>query len=368
MSVVRAWLSSAGGVPGAAALAGAILAGLAGCGSQAGPAGKETAAKSPAAKGSNSESRPAPAAEPDNPHVRTDASGRKWVGDIPWDVFFDDPLAIASNTTAVGGSAEPPPMGTMAKPDGAPAVPTALAPATPAAPAGATDWKSLITMEQIGDETKRIRNHLTSSLQSVGTYNGGYKELQIDGAVIAALAEVVSQHPEDVSWKANARYLREYGSQLRQAAQALGRENYTNSQAAAEGIEAVLAGNVPANAGDPPATRPYAEVASRAGVMQRISKASEWMRSNINAESVFNKELDEIRQESAILAALAKVVADPSYDSAAEEDYVGWAKDLLEAARAAGASTEEKSYPKFQESMNKIKKACDACHASYGTG
>ncbi len=368
MSQVQAqWCSNRRALVGLVLL-NAVVTSLSGCGGGGSSTPKTTVAGSSKAQGSQAESATGEESTSANPNVRTDAGGRKWIGDIPWDVFFNDPLAVASVNTPVGGAPDPAPLGNMTKPDGSPAVPTSLAPAAEATPAGATDWKSLITMEQIGDETKRIRNHLTASLQSVGTYNGGYKELQIDGAVIAALAEVVSQHSEEVSWKSNSRFLREYGTQLRQAAQALGRENYTSSQAAAEGIEAVLAGNVPANAGDPPATKPLGEAANRAGVMQRISKASEWMRSNINAESVFNKELDEIRQESAILAALAKVIADPSYDSATEGDYAGWAKDLLEAARAVGASTEDKAYPKFQDSMNKIKKACDSCHLNYGNG
>lgn len=332
----------------------------------AAPATGTTAA--PTAPASAETSAESGSAEPATPATTAKSDNRKWVGDIPYDVFYDDPLAVASNTTPVGGGSAGAATGSSMASGGTSSPPPATtAAAPPAASSGGADWKSLITAEQISDETKRIRNHLTASLQSQGTYNGNMKDLQVDGAVIAALSLIIAEHAEDVSWKPNARYLREFGYQLNQSAVALGRESFSASQSASENIQAVLNGNLPADAGDPPAKVPYSERASRSGVMKRIEKASEWMRANINSESVFDKELDQIRQEAALLAALAKLIADHSYESADEDDYENYAKNLMDGAVEAGAGAAEKSYPKFQSGMNKVQKACAECHANYAT-
>jgi len=344
---------------------GFLVACAAGCGGTApAPATSGAGPTVPAATATGSKGT-APAAPAQNPNVRVDADGQKWIGDIPYDVFFNEPLAVAANTNSVGGtpSAVSP---AMPADSPNPSTPTPM-PAVTATGAG-IDWKSLISMEQITDETKRIRNHLTASLQSQGTYNGNYKDLQVDGAVIAALASLVAQHPDSVSWKENSRFAREYGTKLFGAANALGRDSFDASQTAAEGIQAVLNGNVPADAGDPPATLPFGEAADRNGVMKRIEKASEWMRANINSEAVFNKELDQIRQESTMIAVLGTIISDHSYTSADEEDYAGFAKSLIDGAKEATTSVEEKSYPKFQDAINKVTKACAECHASYGNG
>lgn len=332
----------------------------------AAPAAGTTAA--PAALAPSETVAESGSAEQAPPTTTAKSDNRKWVGDIPYDVFFDDPLAVASNSTPVGSASAPASMGggmTSAGTSSPP--PASTAAATPAASSGGSDWKSLISAEQVSDETKRIRNHLTASLQSQGTYNGNMKDLQVDGAVIAALSLIMAEHAEDVSWKPNARYLREFGYQLNQAAMALGRESFSASQSASENIQAVLNGNLPADAGDPPAKVPYSERASRSGVMKRIEKASEWMRANINSESVFEKELDQIRQEAAVLAALAKLIADHSYESADEDDYENYAKNLKDGAVEAGSGAAEKSYSKFQSGMNKVQKACAECHANYAT-
>lgn len=321
-----------------------------------GKAARTTAAAKPTRDGESADKSAS------NRQVRTDADGRKWIGDIPYDVFFDDPLAVVSNTQSV------PSMAPTVAANGTPPD-TATPPATPP-PASAglgADWKSMISMEQLVDETKRIRNHLTASLQSQGTYNGNYKELQVDGAVMAAIAGIVVQHPEEVSWKPNARFVKAYGQKLNDSAKALGRDAYEQSQTAAEGLTAVLNGNLPADAGDPE-DKPFGEVASRAGVMKRIEKASEWMRANINSETVFQKEKDQILQEATLLSVLGKVVSDASYESADEDDYQGYAKSLVEGGREAVSAAQEQAYPKFQEAINKITKACADCHASYGNG
>jgi len=334
---------------------------VAGCGQTAKPGGGVKSVTKPgvtASSGSGETLAPAPS----NKYVRTDAEGRKWISDIPYDVFYDDPLAVVSSNQTVVAAA----------PSTANAPPaTTPEPGTPAptkADSGGSDWKSFIPMEQIQDETKRIRNHLTQGLQNQGVYNGNYKDLAVDGAVMAALAGIVANHPEDVSWKANSRFIREFGLELSQSATALGKEPYSKSQAAAEKIIAVLDGSVPADAGDPPPSRPFGEVANRAGVMKRIEKASEWMRSNINTEAKFKSELEQVQKEAALLATLGKVISDESYESAAEEDYQKFAKRLVEGGQEAAAAAKDQSFPKFGEAMNKINKVCAECHASYGNG
>lgn len=295
--------------------------------------------------------------------VTLDADGRKWLGDIPVDVFYDDPLAIVQDSAKVATAT---PTATETQPA---AKPTEMpAPAATATSGGESNrWKDLISIDQLQSEIKRIRNHLTVAMQSAGTYNGHYRELQVDGAVLAALANIVAAYPDSVTWQPNAKYVRDSGLQLNESAKALGREAYEKSQSAVDNVIAVLDGNAPSD-DKVLAERPFGEVANRAGVMKRIEKASEWMRSNIATESKFKGELEQIQSEATIIATLGTVVTHPSYEFTGEEDYKGWAKDLIDGAQEAVQSTKDQAFPKFQSAINKINKACQDCHASYGNG
>lgn len=341
--------------------AGVLLTATAGCGGGAtAPAPEKSEASSPKATKSGGGKAKA-AGHAGSKHVQVDADGRKWIGDIPYDVFYNDPLAVVADTQTVASK----PAATE------PAAPTPAAAEKPAAePAkgGIHAWNSLLSFDQLQEETKRVRNHMKTSLQTQGTYNGNYKELSVDGAVLAAIAGIIPTYSEDTTWKANARYVRDFGLELSEAAKNLGKADFEKSQAAAEKITSIFEGSVPAGAADAAPQRPFSETASRWGVMKRIEKASEWMRANINSEAKMKAELEAIQHESAMIAAFGTIVADESYESAAEEDYQRFAKSLVEGAQQAGGGAKDQSFEKFRGGVDKIQKACQDCHASYGNG
>lgn len=354
--ILMAWCRRAG-------ISGVLLSAtcLAGCGGGSANSSGEGKASAPASAGKSKPTK-SKSGESSPSAVKVDVDGRKWLGDIPLDVFFDDPLAVVADSAKVPTEA---PM----KPESpSPTIPTENpAPAAAAAAGMGSEWKDLISIDQLQSETKRIRNHLTVALQSGGTYNGHYKELQVDGAVLGAIANIVAEYPESMTWKPNAKYIRDYGHQLSESSKALGKDAYEKSQAAAEKVTAILDGNAPGDDDIAP-QRPFGEVANRAGVMKRIEKASEWMRTNIATENKFKSELEQIQNEASMIATLGTVVTHESYESAGEEDYKGWAKSLIEGAREAVQSTQDQAFPKFQSAINKINKACQDCHASYGNG
>ena len=146
--------------------------------------------------------------------VHTDAQGRKWLGDVPYDVFFNDPLAVAAEggTPAVATSRAPaalaeatsPPQkeaGSFSRVGSKPA--SRPASRKPEAAAG-RDWNALIEMDVLDAEVKRIRNELAAQLQSVPKYNSHFQEIAIAGTTLAAVAEIVAEHPGSLSWKPNA--------------------------------------------------------------------------------------------------------------------------------------------------------------------
>lgn len=293
--------------------------------------------------------------------MRVSADGRKSVGGIPYDVFFDDPLAIAADSQSVASTAKATAPQSTPTPQPA-ATETAPMPANSSAEA---DWGAVITMENVQDEVKKVRNHLKASLQAVGTYNGNYKDLQVDGATLAALAAIVNRHPDSVSWKENAKYVRDLGREITKSSTALGAEPYEKTRTAYEKLEAVLNGTLPPDLGNAEPTRPFQEVADRNGLMRRMKNSYEWLSSNVNSESVFKKEQETVAHESQLLTALATVVAHPGYGSAEEAEYRTYAKKMIDASLAAAEATKAGDYSKFSESLAVVNKACNECHADY---
>lgn len=327
------------------------LALIAGCG---GGAPKTVQVDEPPPKPAVKTERPQTVANVEKP------ASRKKESDIPFDAFFENPLEVADDKRALVATATP------TKEPGA--EPDKPAGEVPKATGGALDWATVLPMENLQAETKKIQNRLKASLQGQGTYNGNYKDIVVDGAVIAALAGIATEHSEDVSWKKNAPLIREFGSELSKAATGLGKENYDKSKAAFDKLESVFSGAIPADAPKASPTRPLAEVADRGGLMKRIEKARNHLRDNINTEAKLKADTDGIVHETLMISSLGRVVTLEGYTSADEEDYKQFAEALIGGANEATAAAKDQSFQKFTESMNKVNKSCDQCHANYGNG
>jgi len=293
---------------------------------------------------------------------KNDSSGpRKSSRGIPYDAFFDDPLAEANNSTAVATAPAAKPDAPMAESTAKPAADSPK----PAAGGSGTAWADFISAEVVQSETKKVRNHLSSAMQGPGAYNKECKEIGWDGALLAGLAGIASDHSEATNWKANAHFIRDFSSELSNAAAGPGKENYEKSKTAYEKLSAVFDGTIPADAGDVAPKRPFHETADRAGVMQRIQKASEWLRLNINTEAKMKSDLETIQHESMIVAALGKIIATEGYADTEEEDYQKYATDLIVGGKEAGAAAKDQNFKQFTDAINKIGKSCTECHPKY---
>src|SRR5690606_16081360 len=179
-------------------------------------------------------------------------------------------------------------------------------PSQPSAPAEAPtgsgpDWPQLVQAEVLNDAVTQIRNRLTTNLNTLATYNRNLDAIVTDGACLAALAAVAEVHPDEVSWKDKAKYVRDLGYEIYQNAGNTGREPYEATKLPFEQIVAILNGGPPPDidAGD---TVPFADVADRTEMMKRIKQSFDFLRAEINTESRFKESPEEIVREASVLA------------------------------------------------------------------
>ncbi len=291
------------------------------------------------------------------------------IGDIPLDVWGDEPMAVASKgAPSGGGNAAPAAQKEAPAKPAAGDVPAEKPAEKPAASSGGgDDWKSVISNDTIVDETKKIKARLTDSLQNVGKYNGNYKDgISVDGAVMAALAGIAIANPDvSVSWKGDAAHVRDLGGEVSKKAKGLGQASYDPTKQAWDKLEALLSGNKPPGLEDAAPVIPFSEVAGRGPLMKRMEKAFQWMKSNIGTDELMKKNAEAITNEASMLAALAKVVATVGYNSADEAEYQGYVKDMIKANMDVLAAIKNEDFKAFTEANSRSQKACNDCHQDY---
>jgi len=315
--------------------------------------------------------------DPPGGAVRTDSSGRKWVDDVPLDVWFDDPLAVAGSGIELTGAAQ----GTSSATSGNSPVARAgsdsgahsNAPASgataadPGTTTGGTgeDWTALVPAEVLDAEMKSIRNELNAALQSVGKYNAKYKDVAVMGATLAAAGAIAVDHAGPLRWKEVAPHVRDLGARIEEAAQGVGSEPYDAARKQYEMLAGLLGGNSPAGLEAAEPHVEFSQCVSRGGLMQRMERGFQTLKKEMTTEKDFGSRSETAAHEASLLAAFGRVIAARDYDSADEPEYAAHAQELvkssLEMARAARTS----DFAGFTAARDRVQKKCDECHAEY---
>jgi hypothetical protein len=299
------------------------------------------------------------------------------LGDVPYDVFFDDPLKVAAEGGSTKGPGE----------NAAPAVASTNQPATEkanepkaaasssneiksptagsAAPASKHDWNRLVDTDVLDAEVKRIRNELAAQLQSVTKYNGHYQEIAVAGATLAATAEIAAEHSGSVTWKNHAAMVRDLGTKIHDSASATGAPAFQAVKTSYEQLVDVLDGNVPVGVAPPQPERDFAEVANRSGVMKRMDRSFQWLKKSGPAQQLVRKQSANAIHEATLLAALGRVIAVGRYDSAEDPKYKAHADELAQAATAVAGAVKSEDATAFGDAVTSVQKRCDACHADF---
>ncbi len=292
------------------------------------------------------------------------ASKRPMVGDIPLDVWLENPIGESKKT---GGAA---PTSTPDKPVETVAAKTAPMPAEAPAEApktaGANDWATVVSIEDLQEETKKIRLELQDYLSAIGKYNAHYKDdIVAEGSVLSAIGAIAIVHPEKVSWKDHAAHVRDIAAEMAKKSKGLGQKPFDETKKEFEKLDGLLSGNPPPDLGEATPDIPFSEVVSRRGIMKRLQASSDYLRANFQTEAALTKGQDDAAHAAAIVAALAKVIGTEGYGNADEEEYQGFVKGLMEANLTMAKAARDKDFAAFSEANGKVIKFCNECHGAY---
>lgn len=331
-----------------------------GAGKTAGVGGAVPGTKGPNPTGATESSDTGASASHGKWEVRTDSDGRKWFGDVPYDVFFDDPLGVANDNEPIVGMAAPPDKAEAQQPT------TPESPEKPATAAStASSWQSVITAEALDSEVKKIRNFLNPKLQSVGQYNSNLSMIPPQAATLAALAAIAARHEGDISWKSDALYIRDLAGAMNKEPLQRGPKFQRALLTLYAQISDTLNRSRPGDLPEPNADAPIADHAEMGFLMKRMEQAHDEMKTKAGSEDSFRKSLDMIRQESAILSALAKVITTEGYGYEEDEEFIAFARTVSASGRKMIEAVAIESFAEYDTALSAAYQACNQCHLGY---
>ena len=303
----------------------------------------------------------APAAKPQV----VQSADTKWLGKVPYDVFYDKPVEMLGGPMELG---EPIAAVTPAAAAATPTTRASAAAEPPAAAAGgqAGGWSQLIAPEVLDAESKLIRTRLTANLQRVATYNRSTDAISTDAVLLAALAGVAEKYEADMRWKERAPAVRTLAYEVYENTGGTGRSAFEKAAMPFEKLIVVLDGGQVD--GVEPEEAEFGDYADLANLMIRTKQGFDWLKGTIASADNLSKNREDAIREASVLAMIGRMAEHDSYGYADEASYVDFAGQFTRASTDAREAAAADDFAAFQDAVGRIQNQCAACHAEYKFG
>ncbi len=288
-------------------------------------------------------------------------AGTTWIGQIPLDVWYDDPIGVASTAGQVAPPTEVANTTPMTTPMETPAEPM---PKPMPASSGGPDWKRIIPAELLDAEVTTIRNRFNADLQNVGSYNRSYLAIPPHAAALSALAHIAGKHPGDIRWKENAKYIKHLAGKMNEEKLRQGASSQKPLKEKFDSIVEILSGSVPATLEAPPDNEPISELVAMGLIMKRLETGSKNIKVDGGSADAMKSNAEKIKQEAAVMGALTQVLLD-GYGFEGDDGFAKYVKAMVEATEEVQDSVQNDQFDKFDLAVSKIYQACQQCHSDY---
>lgn len=308
--------------------------------------------------------------------TKTEDEGRRTVGGIPFDVYFDNPLAEASDQRLVAGgpagtdggmtdgSTTTPPATTITEPE--PEVKPAVAAST-----DGPNWSELISDQELLAEIQSIRNDLNSRMVNFGAYKRSTLEIPVFGSTLAFLADIARRHDGDVKWKEQAHFIRALAVKMvdvTSSSTAGVKKSYDAVNESYLKICDILDGNSPPELPEVEAEADFVDFVEMGFLMKRLERGEEWLKNNTGSEDSFNEKGPLAQREVSVFAAVSESFMTEGFGYNEYEDFADWANGMRDAAKAMHKAVPAKAFNEFDAARSKISQSCTACHGVYRNG
>jgi hypothetical protein len=183
---------------------------------------------------------------------------------------------------------------------------------------------------------------------------------------LALLFGIIAEYDGDVRWKKDSVNMRELMARTGFTCKVGSDASYNEAKLRKDELETLVRGGAgPTVAGVEPKAS-WEKVVGRPPLMQRLEMAQQqglavW---TANAGD-FGKFQDKILAEAELIAAISEVIQRPGFEFADDETYLGFARQMRDAAISIVEAAKSKNYDAARAASGKIDKACSQCHEGY---
>ena len=231
---------------------------------------------------------------------------------------------------------------------------------------GTFQWSSLISSDTLETEIKRQKDKLAEHVKTPSRFKGGgYRKCRTIFSSLALLFAVTAEHDSDVRWKETAASLRDLFARAGRNCKVGTDGSFNEAKLRFQDLEELIRGGK-IDGPKPDEDIVWSELVDRAPLMKQMEKSyEEKLEPWLSDAGTFKKNADAIQHESELLAMWAEVILKKNFKAWDEKEYIGFAKDMRDGAKAVSEAVQLKNYDLAEEASGKVYQSCTDCHEGY---
>ncbi len=227
-----------------------------------------------------------------------------------------------------------------------------------AGPAASFTWSKLMGPEEIEDEIKTLQKDFSGNVTTPAPFKGGgYKAARRQLTELALLFGIISEYDGEVRWKKDSPSIRDLMGRTGMNCKVGTDASYNEAKLRKDELETLVrGGNAPSVAGVD-AKPAWDKLVGRPPLMQRLEMAQQQGVAVMTANAGdFSKSPDKLLKEAELIAVIAEVIMRPGFEFADDEQYMGFARQMRDAARDVSDAVKGKNYDAARAASGKIDK------------
>lgn len=227
-------------------------------------------------------------------------------------------------------------------------------------------WSKLISPDTLESEIKTSATAIAELVKTPGKFKSNdYKPARKHYSVVAVMFGVIARYDGDVRWKDKAAGLRDGMAKAGVNCKVGTDQSFNEAKTRAEDLSGLVSGgkvSVPDSTDEPE----WSAVADRPPLMQRMETAGhEHLKPWLANKGEFTAKKDQILREAEILAVMAHVIKDPSFEYADDGGYQEYADNLEKGCIEIIEACKAGDFDRASAGASAVTKACADCHSGF---
>lgn len=226
-------------------------------------------------------------------------------------------------------------------------------------------WAKVLPGEAIENEVKRLQLQLEQDLTTPIKFKTDYLKVRQSFSLLSMWFAIIHEYDGEVRWKQASAVVQPACWRAAANARTDGEQAYQYARLRKDELQELVRGGSFGDSEKPIESVDWSQVVDRVPTMLQLDASLNSLKALTASKSEFEGGAEDVLQQSAVIAAIARVLAQEAMEGADDESYRGLAGEMESSAVQLLEAVKLNDFETAGGAVNRIEQSCNKCHEDW---